>query len=251
MTKTTVYIESIGKYPSDDWTYSAFIGYRNRGADIKLFEDIKEVPLRRDVMLVACIESTHYWFEQMGWKIPESITMPINLRQDIFLGRQWQVGEKRLAQHRSVYPFFTKPYETKKNFTADIIHKEEDKQFVWKDVPDDQLVVTSGVLDFKSEWRVYMLRNEILGCCNYGGEHLIFPDSLAIKAMGYVAPSLHDFPCAFSLDVGVVLEDGEYKTYLVECNDFYALGNYGLSPQLYTRALSARWRQLLEQNPVI
>lgn len=107
------------------------------------------------------------------------------------------------------------------------------------------------VVDFVSEWRVYLCRDEILGVCNYTGDNLIFPDSLAIKAMGYAAPSLHDFPKAFALDVGVVYKDGSYSTYLVECNDFYALGNYGLSPKLYTRALNTRWRQLLDQNPVV
>lgn len=242
---STVYIESIDKYPSDDWSYSAFIGYRNKGADIKLFSDIKEVPLKRNIVLVACIESTHYWFEQMGWTIPDSITIPEELNKFLFTFRNIDITDIRTVLGKSEYPFFIKSYELKK-FSPMIIKDEVDIPFISSLLPDMKVVV-SELVDFVSEWRVYVLEGKIIGVCNYAGEYLVFPSSNAINNM---IKSFKNAPVAYSLDVGIIEKMGSLNTILVECNDFYSLGNYGLFPQLYTRALSARWRQILEQNPV-
>lgn len=38
-----------------------------------------------------------------------------------------------------------------------------------------------------------------------------------------------------------------YKTILVEFNDAYALGNYGLHHIAYAKLISARWSQLLDR----
>jgi hypothetical protein len=48
-------------------------------------------------------------------------------------------------------------------------------------------------------------------------------------------------PRAYSLDFGV-LRTGE--TCLVEVNDAYALGHYGLQSVLYARMIDARWEEL-------
>lgn len=51
-----------------------------------------------------------------------------------------------------------------------------------------------------------------------------------------------DRPNACSMDV-CVTSDG--RTLLVELNDAYALGSYGLNSILYAKFISARWSQLL------
>ncbi len=48
-------------------------------------------------------------------------------------------------------------------------------------------------------------------------------------------------PHAYSLDWGVT-DDG--RTLLVEMNEGYALGHYGLPPVSYARFLAARWHQI-------
>lgn len=37
------------------------------------------------------------------------------------------------------------------------------------------------------------------------------------------------------------------RTLLVEANDGFSFGSYGLDPKLYVRMLAARWRELMEQ----
>lgn len=54
-------------------------------------------------------------------------------------------------------------------------------------------------------------------------------------------------PMACSIDIGVT-KDG--RTLLIECNDAYSLGAYGLVDYKYTKLLSARWSQLLEREDV-
>jgi hypothetical protein len=59
----------------------------------------------------------------------------------------------------------------------------------------------------------------------------------AIKALGATPePS-----CAYALDLGV-LSDGQ--TALIELNDAYGIGAYGISPKVYFDFLKARWDQL-------
>lgn len=48
-------------------------------------------------------------------------------------------------------------------------------------------------------------------------------------------------PRGCALDFGV---DDRGRTLLVEANDGFALGAYGLPPLLYARLLSARWSEM-------
>ena len=52
---------------------------------------------------------------------------------------------------------------------------------------------------------------------------------------------------ACSIDIGVT-NDG--RTLLIECNDAYSLGSYGLEDYKYAKLLSARWSQLLDREDV-
>lgn len=54
-------------------------------------------------------------------------------------------------------------------------------------------------------------------------------------------------PVACSIDIGVT-NDG--RTLLIECNDAYSLGSYGLEDYKYAKLLSARWSQLLDREDV-
>ena len=55
----------------------------------------------------------------------------------------------------------------------------------------------------------------------------------------------NDYP--FTIDIGVT-KDG--RTLLIECNDAYSLGAYGLEDYKYAKMLSARWSQLLNREDV-
>lgn len=54
-----------------------------------------------------------------------------------------------------------------------------------------------------------------------------------------------DAPQGYAVDFGLA-RDG--RTLLVEVNDGYALGAYGLEPHAYAHLLAARWYELVQPN---
>jgi hypothetical protein len=115
---------------------------------------------------------------------------------------------------------------TLKDQSVMLMHLDENEQFY-----------VSDLIDFESEWRVYVKKNVIQAVCFYKGDPTIFPDAKTIRRM----ISSWDGPCCYALDVGIARN----MTCLVEINDFYSIGNYGLYHMLYAEMLLLRWRELV------
>ncbi len=94
---------------------------------------------------------------------------------------------------------------------------------------------------FASEWRCYVCRGQILEMSHYQGDLFTYPDPQVIKMA--VADFRSAAPAGYGIDFGV-LTDG--RTVLVEVNDGYSLGSYGLNAVEYSELLEARWLQLAE-----
>lgn len=93
-----------------------------------------------------------------------------------------------------------------------------------------------------SEFRVFVMHGEILGVRHYAGDPLVFPDPDRVRA---AVAAYADAPASYALDMGVV-EDG--RTLLVEVNDAYATGCYGLAPVHYAAFIEARWVELRQHE---
>jgi hypothetical protein len=102
-------------------------------------------------------------------------------------------------------------------------------------------IYVSEVVDFKTEFRTYIHRHDIVGCIRYKGDYSLAPNRKTLENMLY---SLRDakMPIAYSIDVGI-LSTGE--TVLVECNDGFALGNYGIPARTYAEMNRDRWYQMI------
>src|SRR5262249_5079760 len=92
---------------------------------------------------------------------------------------------------------------------------------------------------FVSEWRYFVHRAAVVGLACYKGEWSVVPDSGVVRRA--VADHL-PAPIAYSLDFGATA-DGQ--TLLVEANDAFALGAYGLDAVVYARMLEDRWLELV------
>ena len=239
----TVYIEAMNKFPIADWGVYALLGFKKRGAPIRFYETIDEVPLNRYSLVVGSIEDTMAWFNAMQIAIPPPMTMPADIQE--FAGRRVQLMTFGQALARVDYPYFLKPYSVLKQFVAGVIEKPTDKRwFSENDIPTDTTVLVSEVVEFVSEYRGYVINKELVGLKHYGGDFCIFPDTSLIKR---AIDAYASQPAAYSIDFGIT-RDG--RTLLVECNDFWSLGCYGLDPKCYVRGLVARWMEILRQNPV-
>lgn len=99
----------------------------------------------------------------------------------------------------------------------------------------------SSVIDFQSEWRVFVFQDGLLDCRCYSGDCFVIPSKDRIKEMmnTFMAEGT---PVAYTLDVGVTT-NGE--TVVIECHHFYSCGLYGFSQQnIYPAMLSQTWYQM-------
>lgn len=104
---------------------------------------------------------------------------------------------------------------------------------------DYELFVSEPVR-FVSEWRVFVRYRQVLGATHYLGDCTVEPDwSIARRAISHF---YSERPNGYGMDLGVT-DDG--RTLLVEVNDGFALGSYGLDDTSYALLLSARWAQLM------
>src|SRR5690606_27471729 len=96
-----------------------------------------------------------------------------------------------------------------------------------------------------SEWRVYILRDRMMDSKNYSGDFKIPIDySYVEKKIKELKDKL---PIAYVMDVGVD-KNGEH--YIIEFNDMYAIGNYGIDNTVYVNMLRDRYFEIIRnQNP--
>jgi hypothetical protein len=183
----------------------------------------------------------------MGKPIPENVDYPPQLvkssmwsEQGGFLGREIREGTLEDVRRSPGKKVFIKPIEHKA-FSG----------FVWTgDSASRRRVVTHGdetpiyicdPMEFVAEYRSFILNGQVIDCRKYAGawwhapNHEVVHD--AVKEMG------KDAPRAYCLDWGVVCDPGK-ATFLIEMNEGYSFGHYGLPPVSYARMLSARWHEM-------
>ena len=108
-------------------------------------------------------------------------------------------------------------------------------------VADEEPCFISELIDFVSEWRCYMRDGRIVGIKHYKGDEAIGFNRGKLDAM--VSRSHGKMPAGCSIDIGVTSAG---DTCIVECNDGFSLGNYGLPSIIYARLIEARWVELMK-----
>ena len=107
---------------------------------------------------------------------------------------------------------------------------------------DEEAVICADIVRFRSEYRCFVANGDLLGVRHYKGDPLVFPDPFVVRR---ILSAHANAPSGYALDVGVT-EDGQ--TCVVEINDGYASGAYGLPPTLYARVIEARWEDLYRRR---
>lgn len=233
-----VYIRHRESYPDSHNTFSAWSGFKDLGVETVPFYGFGDIDALEDlgpeVGIVGFIGDVWDALKKIGKPRPEALDYPEELRP--WLGREVRrttLGEVR----RSTDRVFLKPV-SEKLFTG----------FIWKGptaeasrvapLEDPTPVWTSEIVSFVSEYRAYVKDDVLLGVKHYKGDWSVVPDR---KVVEEAVKAYRSSPRGLSLDFGVT-EDG--KTLLVEANDGYGLGNYGLPNPLYSQLLEARWEEL-------
>lgn len=227
--------------PMWDFGLSAQFACAQECKDYLLLEDEETIGRDSDC-LIGSVEWCSNYLRFYNYPVPSAI--------DIFLfseftGRKmWKATKKELIDNCGtfpyVFPIFCKPFDKIKSFTGTQLLNKFDAELVLKDVSNDDVLCMQNVVDYVSEWRVYVNRKRIVRCKQYRGHHLYFPEKDVIDACLEHAISI--LPnVSFTLDFAV---DNLSRTYLIEPNDGWAIANYGLEPLDYLNFCTDRWKQI-------
>jgi hypothetical protein len=137
--------------------------------------------------------------------------------------------------------YFIKPVKTKL-FTGDIYQHLSQLEKYRYEIGADTPIYVSTPINFNSEYRVYVHQKKIIGVHHYFGRWDYFPNPDTIKEMVELINPI--MPISYSVDVGILSDN---TTALVECNDGYALGNYGLDSKNYAAMIRDRWLEITKR----
>lgn len=224
--------------------YAAWHGFDQKAYSISFFEWPQlrdgQIDLKPNTLVVGGVATVLHALHRLGVPTPP-IDYPQSL--DPFLGRDMQPttmgAVRKLFEVNGSSPRFVKPRETQKAFTGYVMSAFRDLIPTARH-PDELPVWSCETVEFVSEWRYYILRNEILGVGHYRGDLFSHTDPVTVRAAMEAFRS--ESPVACAMDFGIT-SDG--RTLLVEVNDAYSLGHLGLRSVPYANMLEARWLELM------
>jgi hypothetical protein len=199
---------------------------------LKSYEDLisgKLDPLIKTNLFVGSVEFMREVFRRVGLndvRLPRNSDRKshINTLEEAFV----------IAKEKEI---FIKPYEIKA-FPATIL--DGARYSYLNNVPRDTLVYVYKPFEAPiiSEWRLYVHNNKIVDVKNYSGDFMEFPRYLLLEDL-----TEKGFPSTYTIDVAM-LENGEQV--VVEYNDMWAIGNYGVPNDLYLEMLKSRYFDIMK-----
>lgn len=230
---------------------NAMYGFRELGAEIIPYHTIDEIydKVSREDIVLDYIDQCNRIFKKFG-KEPHIEDYPQTFER--FLGRKvWYDTIDSISAHEEKWSagYFVKPIRSKA-FTGKIISSINDLVGCGN-CHENYEVLVSEPLKIKAEWRCFILYDEIIDVRPYGmlldpkrKSYLYHYDEKVLQEMLEAFKNMENRPAACSMDICVT---GEGRTLLVEFNDAYSLGYYGLAPIWYAKLISARWSQILDR----
>jgi len=177
---------------------------------------------------------------QRGVSLPAEQSYPEVLRH-MLRRRLWPSSVKRAKEQIEISPrpFFIKPSVRAKRFTGFVMADPMDIRL--SGVPQSEKVWCSEVVTWVTEWRLYVSGGRVLHAGHYDGNPEVNPSPAVVEEALSLMSSKGGCPSSYALDVGV-LSTGE--TALVEVNDAYGIGAYGIAAEHYYSFLKTRWDEL-------
>ena len=217
---------------------------RNRGVEVELFTPKKiarrALPLAADTFVAGTIPVVQGALKQLGIEVPSPDDYPEALRAYLHR-RTWRatLRDVEFGVWEGAPAIFAKPADRLKSFTGRVFRGTDDLYYLGA-ASRRQVVWCSEVVEWRSEYRVYVLRDTIVSVDPYAGDPAVALDFDVVR--GAIADyRAAGAPCAYAIDFGV-LSDG--RTALVEANEGYGLGAYVIDADAYTDLLVARWLEL-------
>lgn len=220
---------------SSEPAFVAYYGFSMMGWEVVFYEGNPPTDLSRGDVVVGFIGQVRTAWENLGITPPEEIDYPEEIRS--FLGRDvWKSTLHKIYTDDSLWPVFVKPV-IGKQFNGTLITSLKD--MIGLGSQEDREIWCSTPVKFVSEWRCYVKYGKLIDCRRYKGDITISPNYSIINRC---IEEYKSQPAAYGIDFGIT-EDGQ--TLLIEANDGYAMGSYGLFHLDYAKIISARWHQVV------
>jgi hypothetical protein len=219
-------------------------GYLELALDVKMFKEF-DVITNPQLITKNDIFGGHVSICRQIWKNnkvkePELDCYPAELKN--FLGRHITKttlkGFTKILEENENHgiTFFVKPIKNKifTGYTC-MVPQDLHKLSCSKNIE----VYVSTFVKFDAEFRAYIFNGKIIDVFRYWGDR--WDVHINKNIIENMVSLLKNMPCFYSLDVGI---DDKGRTLLVEVNDGYALGNYGLGPKQYAEMTLARCKEI-------
>lgn len=242
------FLEKCGKEWFDDYVYLARQPLEDRGFEIVPFDGtflddfIERTVFGPDDVLVGSVEATVAFWKELNFEIPSYIGYPVEFENALSRAITLCMFEDMDLE----FPCFIKPAKDVKLFTGFVIENMASYKQLHLTCPElkpETVVYVSEVIDFVSEYRCFVHNGELVGMKHYAGDYTIFPEMGQVREMLKI--KWPNMPVSYTLDVAV--DDGGW-VYLVEINDFWAIGGYGLDGKTYVRMLVDRFQEIKNAN---
>jgi ATP-grasp domain, R2K clade family 2 len=211
-------------------------GFTTRWASAKQLER-RRVVVDRSSLAVGGLPFIRAALRQLSVEMPAVDDYPASL-SDHMHRTVWPstIGQLRGALERGS-PLFAKPRLKRKRFVAQVFAEGDELPLV--SLPSGLAVWCGEPVVWRSEFRVFVVNGVELDRRNYDGDPLVEPDGLVV---GQCIALMGLQMAGYALDIGV-LDSGQ--TAVVEVNEGFSLGGYGVSPTVMADVLIARWTQLV------
>lgn len=233
-----VYIQSYENGIPHNYNFmNAYQGFYEMGFEIVTFyNDERFRESQKEDIIVGYVETVRTRLADFGIITPE-MDYPDELNK--YLGRRiWQTKMNEVNNNPEMWPVFVKPLEDKQ-FTGVVVRSPKD--LIGCGIQGvNQDVYCSEIVNFVAEWRCFVRYGHILSVRHYKGDWRKHYDYRVIEN---AVKEFTSAPAGYAIDFGVT-DDG--RTLLIEVNDGYALGCYGLFYIDYAKLLSARWAELTQ-----
>lgn len=220
---------------NNDNFFKAYLGFHEMGFETIPFSNNEELRKSNiEDIVVGYVGTVRSRLKDFGIIAPE-MDYPNELTE--YLGRKvWKSHINTINTNPDLWPVFVKSVEDKK-FTGVVVRSPKDLVGCGSCYENAECLC-SEIVNFVAEWRVFVRYGKIIDVRPYKGDWRVHfnPTIIEDAVKKYITA-----PMGYAIDFGVT-DDG--RTLLIEVNDGYALGSYGLFYSDYAKLLSARWAEL-------
>lgn len=237
-----IYVQLKNGLPINVDIQNAIDGFEYLGYDVVGFtlEDVLSGKMdyrAKNSPFVGSIDGMSILFKNIG-KYPTPIDFPDTVLNSGLLNRT--ISTMKLNDFVETFksnskPMFVKPLQTKL-FDGVLISKQEHLSYLRFENCD---VLVSEPVEILSEHRVYVHNKKAVYSCNYSGDFRISP---CFDYVDKLIDVYKEQPIAYTIDVAI-LKDGSMT--VIEFNDFWAIGSYGLYCINYSQMLLDRYCEIV------